>query len=148
VTVNLLHDLSDVTSDSNRYYIPVLATNPLSDSFAVALDVGRGTAVVSIYQITISSKHRGSASDYLLIGKIMAHARKLLNCPKKCKPDIKVGYFLVCPGGGSEHQLKMPSGWDENNTSCNQVREVFRIRVPSHYLTARRVDSLQILRPI
>ena len=139
MTVDLLHDLSDVTPDSNRYYIPVSATNPLFDSFTIALDAGQHTAVVSIYQITISLKHRGSGDGYLLIHKIMAHSRKLLDCQKNYKPNIKVKYFLVCPEDGSEYQWKMPSGWNKNNAHYDQIWEVFCICVPSHYLTVHRV---------
>ena len=145
-TINLRHDLSDVTFDSSGYYVPVSAFNPLFNSFTVALDVGRRTGVISIYQITISQSHRGSADDYLLIHKIMAHARKLLNCPKGYDPDIKVEYFLVCPEDGVDYEWEMPSGWDENNGHDNQAGEAFCIRIPSRYLTqVCRTDPIQIL---
>ena len=138
--INLRRDLSDV--DSNGYYIPVSVTNPLFDSFTVDLDHGQHTAVISIYQITISQRHKGSADGYLLIRKIIAHARKLLNCKN---PNIEVKYFLVCPEDGGDHKWKMPSGWDKKNSRDNHIGKAFCIRIPSHYLTVRRANPLQIL---
>ena len=91
--------------------------------------------------MTTSQKHGGSADGYLLIHKIMVHVHKLLDCPPGQEANIKVEYVLVCPEDGSKHRWEMPNGWDD-------VGEVFCIRIPSRYLTVRRVNSLPILRPI
>jgi len=135
ITLNLLHDLREVTSDNNRYYVPTSTTNPLFDSFTVTFDPDNLAAVISVFQITISTEHRGSADGYLLIRKIIARARKLLKCPPGHKGNISVIYVLVCPEDGSQHRWTMPKGWNENNTINNQIGEGFCIRVPSHYLT-------------
>jgi len=134
ITLNLLHGLREVTSDDNRYYVPTSATNPLFDSFTVAFDPDNHAAVVSVFQITTSTEHRGSADGYLLIRKIIARARELLSCPPRRKANISVRYVLVCPDDGSQHRWTMPKGWNEDNTVNNQIGEGFCIRVPSHYL--------------
>jgi len=97
ITLNLLHDLREVTSDDN-YYVPTSATNPLFDSFTVTFDPENHAAVVSVFQIMTSTEHRGLADGYLLIRKIVARARELLNCPPRRKANISVRYVLVCRG--------------------------------------------------
>ena len=146
-TVDLHRDLSDVTFDGSRYYVPASPTDPLFDSFTVDLDRDKHTAVLSVYQITISESHGGSADGYLFIRKIMARARKLLNCPKGYKPDIEVTYFLVCPEDGADHKWKMPSGWNEEINHNDHTGEAFCIRVPSSYFKVCCADSPRILRP-
>jgi len=148
VTIVDLRDLSEVMSDSNRYYIPASATNPLFDSSTVALNARQRTAVISICQITTSPKHGESADGYLLIRKIMDRVRELLKHSGENSPRITVNYFLVCPDDGSKHQWKMPSGWDEDNDVNDHTGDAFCIRVPSSYLTVRRVlNLLKILQP-
>jgi len=144
-TVNLRRDLSDF--DGSGYCVPASPTNPLFDSFTVDLDPDNCTGVISVYQITISERHEGSADGYLFIRKIMARARKLLNCPKGSKPNIEVKYFLVCPEDGVDHKWKMPDGWKEKTNRYDHAGEAFCIRVPSSYFKVCCADSPQILRP-
>jgi len=134
VYIDLLGDLCGVASDNNNYYSPTSPTNPLFDSFTVILDPSKYAAVVSVYQMTTSQKHKGSADGYLLIRKIIARARGLLNCPPDQKAHISVNYILVCPDDGAEHRWTMPEGWDKDNSFNNQIGEGFCIRIPSHYL--------------
>ena len=135
ITIDLLGDLRDVTSDSNRYYIPTSITNPLFHSFTVTFGPSKCAAVVSLFQITTSPEHGGSADGYPLIRKIIARARELLGCGQNA--DIGVKYILVCPEDGSHHRWQMPKGWNKDNTHNNQVGEGFCMRIPSHYLTVR-----------
>ena len=136
ITIDLLRDLRGVTSDSSRYYVPASATNPLFDSFTVALDPSNYSAVVSVFQITTSREHGGSHEGYPLIRKIIAHARGLLKCPPGRQADISVEYILVCPEDRFQHQWTMPIGWDDCNSFNNQVGKGFCIRIPSYHLRA------------
>jgi len=132
ITIDFLHDLHNVTTESDRYYVPTSATNPLFDSFTVTFDPSKHAAVVSIFQIMTSREHGGSAEGYPLIRKIIARARTLLNCSQNA--DISVKYILVCPEDGSQHRWTMPEGWNEGNLFNNQIGEGFCIHIPSHYL--------------
>jgi len=85
------HGLDDVTLEADRYYIPTSATHPLFDSFTVHIDSNQQTAIISIFQITISPTHTGSAGGYSLIHRIMAHVRKLLRYSGS-DAGIKVAY--------------------------------------------------------
>jgi len=96
VHIDLPCDLHSVTDINNRYYIPTSVTNPLFDSFTITLFPDKHAAMVPIYQITTSQGHKGSGDGYLLIRKIIAHARKLLKCPSDWEADISVRYILVC----------------------------------------------------
>ena len=148
-TVDLLYELSVVTFDSNRYYIPASATNPFFDSFAITFNPKDSAAIISIIQITTSPKPGQADDGYLHICRLVARARELLDPPLSVKADIRVEFILVCPDDGLRYHWKMPNGWDENNTINNQIREGFSIRVPSrYYTTVRRVDLLLNLRPI
>jgi len=54
--------LGDVTLDNEKCYILTTATRPLFDSFAIDLDPH--TLVISVFRITISPRHKGSAEEY------------------------------------------------------------------------------------
>jgi len=125
--VNFTSGLNDVTLDSNKYYIPTASNNPLFDSFAINFD--RLTVVISVFQITTSPKHEGSAQGYLLIRKVMAHVRKLL---KKMNGNFKVEvvYFLVFPEDGTPHQWKMPVNWSKNTKINDHRGDTFCIPIP------------------
>jgi hypothetical protein len=122
--------MSCVTLDENAYYIPGAENNPLFDSFTVDVDRNRNSAVISVFQITVSPDHRGSANGYILIRKIMARVRTLLK-EAHHKPTVKVNYFLVCPKDGSEHKWKMPVGWNKSRSVNDHRGEAFCIYVPS-----------------
>ena len=121
--------LSDVTLDNDRYYIPATTNNPLFDSFTIDPDFDRHTVAISIFQITTSSMHGGSAKGYSRIRKIMAHVRALLK-KGHLNATVKVAYFLVCPDDGSEHKWQMPGDWDKGITVDDNRGEAFCIRVP------------------
>ena len=119
--------LSDVTLDNDKYYIPTATNNPLFDSFTIGFD--SHAVIISVFQITVSSNHKGSAIGYLNIRKIMRRVRELLE-KTGSNATVKVAYFLVCPDDGSPHQWQMPVDWN-NNTKINDHRgDGFFIRVP------------------
>ena len=125
--VDFTRGLSNVTLDDDRYYIPTASNNPLFDSFTIRRDRDKNTVVISIFQITISPKHGGSAEGYLLIRKIIAHVRDLL---EGREDPVKIEYILVCPEDRSQHQWQMPVGWNAK-TSINDHRgKAYCLRVP------------------
>jgi len=129
VSVNLAGGLGDVTLDTDKYYIPNVTNNALFDSFVIDHDRDRRTVVISIFQITISPRHGGSADGYHLIRKIMIRVGALL---KEAGLDatIKVAYFLVHPDSKPKHKWEMPAGWSKNNILNNHCGEAFCIPVP------------------
>ena len=135
-------ELSDVTLDSDRYYIPSTANHPLFDSFTI--DVAPptrekpATGVISVFQMTTSKSHKGSAEGYPHIRKIMARVRNLLQ-KGYSNPTVKVVYFLVCPHDQSRRQWQMPAGWDKSVITNNHHGKCFclRIPVPGHHGTLR-----------
>jgi len=131
VPVNLADDsLSDVTLDTDKYYIPIAANNPLFDSFTINHDRDGRTAVISIFQITISPRHGGSGDGYRSIRKIMIRVSELLKgAEADPKPAIKVTYFLVCPGS-KKYKWQMPVGWKKDNKLNDHCGEAFCIPVP------------------
>ena len=130
VPVNLADDsLSDVTLDTNKYYTQTTATNSLFDSFTIDHDRDRRTVVISIFQITISPRHGGSADGYHLIRKIMTHVGKLLE-ETGLDATIKVAYFLVCPEGESQHQWQMPADWNKYTGIYDHRGDAFYIDIP------------------
>jgi len=119
--------LSNVTLDSNRYYVPIASDHPLFDSFAI--DAHSRPVVISVFQITVAPKCKGSAEGYLHIRRLKAHVRKLLKGVGYVRPPcIKVQYFLVCPDDGSERRWEMPAGWGEGSKGSHRG-DVFCIRV-------------------
>ena len=130
-----------VTLNEGKFYVPSATNNPLFDFFAVHQDPGhdtidqdrvRYTFVISIYQITITESHGGSALGYSKIHKIIGHVDKLLEGRRNPKVEvkIKVRYYLVCPADEVERKWTMPSGWKENIKTIDHRGEVFCIRVP------------------
>jgi hypothetical protein len=119
--------LSDVTLDPNKYYIPAAATNPLFDSFTINIDP-RGV-LISIFQITTSPRHEGSAEGYSHIHRIMRRARELLK-ETGSNATVKVAYCLVCPDDEFQHRWEMPVGWDKSTKTNDHRGNGFSIRVP------------------
>ena len=107
IRVNFTHKLSDVTLDTDRYYISTGDNHPLFDSFTIDLDLDRHIVVISVFRIPISPMHEGSAKDDPLIRKILARVCELL---RETDPEatveatVKVAHFLVCPEGESRHR--------------------------------------------
>ena len=121
--------LSGVTLDNDKYYMPTAANHPLFDSFTIDSDRSLDNVMISIFQITISKRHRGSAKGYFHIRRIMRHVRGLLK-EKKSKATVKVGYFLVCPDDKSRHEWEMPLGWEKSAKINDHRGDGFCIRVP------------------
>ena len=122
--------VGNVTLDGDRYYTPATTNDPLFDSFTIDHDPHQRTVIISIFQITISQTHEGSAQGYVRIRKIMASVRNLL---KKKHPNttVKVAYFLVCPNDGLRHEWRMPVDWDkEMEFNNNHQGAVFCLRLP------------------
>jgi len=126
-------ELSDVTLDSDRYYILSAANHPLFDAFTIDFVPPTcekpATGVISVFQMTISRSHKGSAEGYPHIRKIMARVRNLLQ-KGYSNPTVKVAYFLVCPHDQSQYQWQMPAGWDKSVQKNNRRGECFCIRIP------------------
>ena len=124
--VDFKRGLSNVTLDSNRYYIPTVTNHALFDSFTI--DSTSRPVVISVFQIAASSKHEGSAEGYFHIRRLKTHVRKLLKDAGHTPPPyIKVQYFLVCPEDDSERRLEMPVGWSEGTKNTHRG-DVFCIR--------------------
>ena len=108
--VDFKRGLSNATLDSNRYYIPTVTNHALFDSFTI--DSTSRPVVISVFQITVSSKHEGSAEGYFHIRRLKTHVRKLLKDVGHTPPPyIKAQYFLVCPEDDSERRWEMHAGW-------------------------------------
>ena len=87
------------------------------------------TVVISIFRITISQRHEGSAEGYPHIRKIIRRVRKLLK-EADCDATVKVESFLVCSDDGSQYQWRMPVGWNEDTEIHDHRGDGFCIRVP------------------
>ena len=124
-------ELSNVTLDKDKYYIPSPLTHPLADPFTIDLDLNRHTAVISVFQIETSPRHEGSAEGYHLIGKIVARVRKLLK-NAELNASVEVAYFLVCPEDedGSQHLWQMSVHWNKNASAYGYCGNAFCIRIP------------------
>ena len=127
--VNLAHNLSNLTLGNDRYYVQTTTNNPLFDSFAIDRDLDRRTTVISVFQITTSSTHGGSARGYLRIRRIVARVRNLLES-EGLNATVKVAYILVCPDDGSRHQWQMPVGWHDDLTHNDHRGDAFCVCVP------------------
>ena len=127
--VDLTGSLHDVTLQEDMYYVPTAITNPLFDSFTI--DSKRSKTTISVFQITISSRHGGSSQGYIVIDKIIDHLRKLLKKKKKYnRPTVGLTYFLICPKGGPGKRApkgRMPDGWKK---STDPHGRTFCIEVP------------------
>ena len=65
-----------MTLGRDRYYILTTTNNHLFDSFII--DHTGDTAVISVFQITISPRYGESHKGYTFIRKTMAHVHDLL----------------------------------------------------------------------
>ena len=126
VRVSLIHKLNDVTLDENRYYILTASNRPLFDSFTITH--GKGTVVISVFQITISPKHEGSSKGYLFIRKIMTRVRELLK-KEGLKATIQIAYILVCPDG--QHKWQMPNDWSKSVEIHDHRGDAFCVFIPN-----------------
>jgi hypothetical protein len=123
-------ELTDVTLDNDKYYVPAKTTNPLFDSFTIDFDTEKGTAQISIFRITISQEQRGSHDDYLDIRRIVERAKTLLKLSKAHNQNVTVVYFLVCSDSAPENNWVMPPGWNKNWRTDDHRGEVFCLRIP------------------
>jgi len=119
--------LLSVTLEKDKYYIPAASNHPLFDSFII--NANGHIVVISIFQMTITKLHKGSAKGYPLIRGIMRRVRELFE-GSGLEPEITVEYFLVCPKDQSERQWAMPAGWDDNAIINNHRGKCFCIRIP------------------
>ena len=127
--VDFARGLSNVTLDDDRYYIPTASNNPLFDSFTIHREQDKKT-VISIFQITISPKHGGSAEGYLMVRKIIAHVRELLEVRNVRNVLVEIEYILVCPEDGSQHEWQMPIGWNRGTRIDDHRGKAYYLRVP------------------
>ena len=108
-------------------------------------DIPKYTADISIFQITTSSTHRGSAKGYTIIRKIMARVRKILKdetpivvTRKAGKAKVNVTYFLIRPEDGSHHEeWRVPAGWNNSTRTDDHRGKVFCVRAPVHHSKSR-----------
>ena len=124
--IDLTRSLNDFDPNGKMYYIPTATDDPLFDSFAITLDDSRSTALISVFQMSISDGH-GSTKGYGLIRKIMSRVQEV-------KPGfkIRVVYWLVCPPWGSSEKRvwKMPDGWDTNTIVDDHRGDAFCLSIP------------------
>ena len=143
IRVDFNSDLSDVTLDSNRYYIPTVSNHSLFDSFIINIGANNRHITISILQITISSTNEGLAKGYFYVRQIKTRVRELLKEAGHNQVEIEVEYCLVCPDDGSHRRWEMPAGWSATRNNHNRGKP-FCIRVPSP-APVRRVCSAPIL---
>ena len=141
--VDIPFDLSDVTLSGDKYYIPVATNDSPFDSFTVDHDLDDRTIVMSIFQMTTSPMHEGSALGYPYIQRVVTHVRELLN-RARLEATVDVAYFLACPKRiEPENQWKMPFGLGASAKENNDHGDVFCLRFPG----TSCVHSFPILRP-
>ena len=122
------HQLSDVTLlDNHKYYLPAASNHPLFYSFTIYFD--SHAVAISVFHITISPNHEGSAEGYLHIHKLMRRVRELLK-ETDAYVTVKAAYLLVCPDDGAPYQWRMHVGWKEYTRTNDHRGDGFRIRVP------------------
>ena len=133
-------DLTKHFAFTESYYYKLKAiNNPLFDSFTVKQNYANNTILISLFKMTISPEHKGSAKGYDLVRNIRTFVYESLGSAGPYF-RIKVAYFLVCPGVESRYRWTMPIGWKEN---AGVHGNVFCIPIP---VAVRRVYSLPILR--
>ena len=118
-----------MTLDKNKYYVLTAPAHPLFDSFTITLDPYQWSVVISVFQITISPRHEGSAKGFPF--KIMTRVRELGKEYFNATFNIKVAYFLVCPEGGPDHKWQMPVDGNKSVKINDHHGDVFCICVPS-----------------
>ena len=129
-SLNFPDEISEVTLHGGRYYKPIAPDLPFFDSFTTDHDHDRDALVISIFQMTISSEHRGSAEDFDLIRKIMAHVAKLLEEAGHPATKVEVVYFLVGLTGEHERKWHMPHAWEKDTSDYDHRGSVFCIKFP------------------
>ena len=125
--IKLTKELSDVTLDEDKYYKPAAANNSPFDSFTINRGLDGVTVEISIFQMTVSKKHRGSPEGNLFIRDLITRVRELLN-DNAAEPEVN--YILVCPNDTLGCQWNMPDGWIESCTQRDPHGKVFCIRIP------------------
>jgi len=124
--IELARNLNDFTPDSGMYYIPNASNTPLFESFTITFNQLESTALISIFQMTISGVHHGSTKSYDVIRKIIRRVRELHS-----SFQIRVAYWLVCPSQDlQERSWEMPLGWSDNASINNHRGHVFCLRIP------------------
>ena len=126
--IDLSKELTEVTLDGDRYYVPISSNHPLFDAFTIDL-VDDKTALISVLQTTFSQPHGGSANGYLNIRKIMIRVRKLFEEREMDGIKLKVAYVLVCPEDEFEHTWQMPGGWDKEISKNDHRGQPFCVRI-------------------
>ena len=128
--------------ENNTYYVPGDPNFPLFDAFTFELDHAKKLAVLWIFHITTSRRHRGSAMGYQRIREIITILKaKFLEDPpvKKHKtrqeatssPLVQVRYLLVFPEGEPEpQQWQFPKGWSQNRKRNDHSGQVYCFEVP------------------
>jgi hypothetical protein len=126
VTLVDFPELSDVTLEENTYYMPSASNHPLFDSFIIEYEDDKKTLVLSVFHITISTTHGGSAKGLPIIRDIMRRLKDL-----DPNAEVKVRYFLVCCDKGDEtiSKWKMPASWNEKSKLNDHRGGVFYMRV-------------------
>ncbi len=127
--------------EDQYYYIPVVTTFPLIDSFTVDIDATSRSATLWLFQMTKSHRHDGSDKGYVNIRKLIAILCDQLKDgkppPKKAKtdhPPVTVRYVLVSPADNPNsrnvHAWKMPPGWCKGITRVNHQGNMYLLEVP------------------
>jgi hypothetical protein len=129
VQVDFPHGINDVTLDGGRYYCTAASNKPMFDSFIIDRD--NNTAVISFFQVTISKDCGESVGSYELIRNIMAHVRGLLEeaNPEKVSARVGVAYLSVRPEDASEHEWRMPTGWNQDTGRNDHRGKVFSLPI-------------------
>lgn len=134
-------ELSGVTLENDKLYVPTAANHPLFDSFTI--DLHQGTIVISVFQATISPGYEESTKGYRDVREIVACVHKLLEEPGLGNLKVKVAYLLICPEDGCQHRWRMPIGWSENTKINDHRGFVYCLRVPISAPHVCRVHPLQ-----
>ena len=122
--------LSDVTLDTKCYYKLTAAIHPSFDSFIISFTPDRLTVIISVFQITISTKHQGSSQGYVHIRKLISHVHRHLK-EINSGAVVEVAYYLVCPEGESQHEWLMPPNWDKSVKINDHRGHAFSLRIPA-----------------
>ena len=126
-SIDLARSLDDFIPDGKIYYIPRATKKPLFDSFTITFNDSKTTALISVFQMTISRAFRGSTKDYELIRKIMRSVHEF-----DSSLQISVAYWLVCPTRDprEERLWKMPDGWADSSIANDHRGHVFCLHIP------------------
>jgi len=127
MAIDLTRSPNDFVPDDKIYYIQRAADNPFFDSFTITFNDSKSTALISVFQMTISRAQRGSTKDYELICKIMRRVNEF-----DSSLQIRVTYWLVCPTWDppEERLWKMFDGWGDSAIVNDHRRHVFCLHIP------------------